>query len=299
MALFRKVHTTFWKDPKVIEEMTPEGKLLFLYTLTNPNTTQIGIYKITKKQIAFELGYSQETINTLLDIFENKYKLIKYNIETRELAIKHWGKYNLDRGGKPMIDCIRKELKEVKDKSLIKYIYENIDKEDIKKVFYEYLDVSDYESYNDTWGSIGQEKEKEQEQEKEKDKDKEEDSVGKFLKYYEKNVGLINYTIITWINEISENIDFELFEKAIEIATNKGKLNKAYINGIIIKWMENNINTIDKLKNYENKGVNKNGEYSIKHSKPKYAESLENEDESIYKKPSEEELNRVRELLGK
>ncbi|WP_042273408.1 hypothetical protein, partial [[Clostridium] dakarense] len=146
MAIFRKVHTEFWRDPKVLEELTPEGKLLFLYTLTNPNTTQIGIYKITKKQMAFELGFSTESINALMDIFENKYKLIKYNTETRELAIKHWGKYNLDRGGKPIIDCIKKELKYVKDKSLIHYISENIEREEIKTLF----DNCINNVYNDT-----------------------------------------------------------------------------------------------------------------------------------------------------
>ena len=44
MAMFRKVHTEFWTDPKVLEEMTPEDKYFMLYLLTNPNTTQIGIY---------------------------------------------------------------------------------------------------------------------------------------------------------------------------------------------------------------------------------------------------------------
>ena len=56
MAIYRHVHVEFWKDPKVLEELTPEDKLFFIYLLTNPNTTQIGVYKITKKQIAFELG---------------------------------------------------------------------------------------------------------------------------------------------------------------------------------------------------------------------------------------------------
>ena len=49
MAIYRHVHVEFWKDPKVLEELTPEDKLFFIYLLTNPNTTQIGVYKITKK----------------------------------------------------------------------------------------------------------------------------------------------------------------------------------------------------------------------------------------------------------
>lgn len=302
MALFRKVHTEFWRDPKVIEELTPEGKLFFLYTLTNPNTTQIGIYKITKKQMAFELGYSQESINTLIDIFENKYKLIKYNPESRELAIKHWGKYNLDRGGKPMIDCIKKELKEVKDKSLINYIIDSIQKEEIKKVFDDYINDTNNDTLHESYLNLGQEKEEEKEQEKDKEKDKEkEENISKYAKYYEQNVGIINPVVAQWLIEISEKIDIHLFKKAIEIATDRGKINKGYINGIIKQWEDNNINSLNKLKAHEvsikNKGENNHGKYATKHSKSKYATELENEDESIYQKPTEEQLQEIRNML--
>lgn len=135
MAIFRQVHCGFWVDPKVLEEMTPEDRYFMLYLLTNPNTTQIGIYQISKKTIAFELGYSPESINALMDRFINNHKIIKYNEETRELAIVNWGKYNLVRGGKPMVDCIKKELEEVKDLSLISVVGEYVANETLKEIF--------------------------------------------------------------------------------------------------------------------------------------------------------------------
>jgi hypothetical protein len=49
MAKHQKVHTEFWKSPMVMGEMTPADKYFYLYLLTNPNITQIGIYRITKK----------------------------------------------------------------------------------------------------------------------------------------------------------------------------------------------------------------------------------------------------------
>ena len=107
MAIYRHVHVEFWKDPKVLEELTPEDKLFFIYLLTNPNTTQIGVYKITKKQIAFELGFSIESVNVLMDRFINNYGFIKYNNDTREICLKNWGKYNLNKLGKPMLDCVK------------------------------------------------------------------------------------------------------------------------------------------------------------------------------------------------
>lgn len=163
MAIFRHIQTEFWKDPKVIEEMTPEDKLFFLYILTNPSTTQIGIYKITKKQMAFDLGYSTETVNSFVHRFENQHKIIKYNEDTREIAIVNWGKYNLNKGGKPIIDCVKKEIAQVKDKSLLKIIADKIEKEDIKELFINFDDT-----YNDTL-PIGVQKENKKEKQKEKE----------------------------------------------------------------------------------------------------------------------------------
>lgn len=285
MSLFRKVHTEFWRDPRVLEELTPEDKLFFLYLLTNPNTTQLGIYKITKKQIAFELGYSIESINILMERFENKYDFIKYNSETRELAIKMWGKYNLTRGGKPMIDCIEKELKEVKDTALVDYILINIEKDDIKKVLVKYLEnISNNDTYDDTLPNIKQEKEKEKEEEKDKDKDIDKEKVSDYEKIYEENIGVVNQIVKDWIKDITNKIDLELFKKAIEIATDKGKCNKGYVAGIINKWVDKDIKNIKALNQHEEK-VKLRGK------------ATNEEDGQLPRKPTEKELEEIRKML--
>jgi hypothetical protein len=135
MAKYRMVRTDFWKNPVVSEEMSPEDKYFYLYLLTNPHTTQIGIYKLTKKQMAFDLGYSIESVQALMERFINHHKLIIYNPETRELALKNWGKENLHKGGKPVMDCINSELKDVEDLSLIKYVAEAIQKQEIRSLY--------------------------------------------------------------------------------------------------------------------------------------------------------------------
>lgn len=285
MSLFRKVHTEFWRDPRVLEELTPEDKLFFLYLLTNPNTTQLGIYKITKKQIAFELGYSIESINILMERFENKYDFIKYNSETRELAIKMWGKYNLTRGGKPMIDCIEKELKEVKDTALVDYILINIEKDDIKKVLVKYLEnINNNDTYDDTLPNIKQEKEKEKEEEKDKDKDIDKEKVSDYEKIYEENIGVVNQIVKDWIKDITNKIDLELFKKAIEIATDKGKCNKGYVAGIINKWVDKDIKNIKALNQHEEK-VKLRGK------------ATNEEDGQLPRKPTEKELEEIRKML--
>lgn len=139
MAKYRMVRTEFW-NPNVLEEMTPEDKYFYLYLLTNPQTTQIGIYRITKKQMAFDLEYSIESVHALINRFIEHHKLIRYNPETRELALKNWGKDNLSKGGKLVMKCIISELKDVEDRSLILYVSESIHKQDIRSLYESFYD---------------------------------------------------------------------------------------------------------------------------------------------------------------
>lgn len=187
MAIYRHVHVEFWKDPKVLEELTPEDKLFFIYLLTNPNTTQIGVYKITKKQIAFELGFSIESVNALMDRFINNYGLIKYNNDTREICLKNWGKYNLNKLGKPMLDCVRSELKNVDDKSLLEFIKPSISKDEIVSLFDEaiYLDKvndKDNNKYNDRYTLSTQKKKEKENKNKKENKNIGEKSNGSDIK---------------------------------------------------------------------------------------------------------------------
>lgn len=170
MAKYRHVYNDFWTDSKIIEEFTPEDKLFYLYLLTNPNTTQIGIYEITKKQIAFELGYNIETVKVLLNRFENTHKLVFYNEDTKEIAIKNWGKYNLTRSGKPLMDCIKKESANVKSKKMIEYIQKNVPNSEIRQVLQSIVNKelqSESTSRGTTRGTSRGEKEKQKEKQKE------------------------------------------------------------------------------------------------------------------------------------
>jgi hypothetical protein len=135
MPKYRKVPNDLWENAVSLEAMTPTDKLFYLYLLTNQNTTEIGIYRITKKEMAFYLGYSIEVVQSLLERLTEHHKVIRYNPETRELAIKNWGKYYLEKGGKPVMDHIYSQLEEVEDTALIRYVSESIRNEEIRGVF--------------------------------------------------------------------------------------------------------------------------------------------------------------------
>ncbi|MGG1152771.1 hypothetical protein [Bacillus wiedmannii] len=163
MAKYRHVQTSFWSDARVSEEMTPEDKYFYLYLMTNEHTNQIGVYQITRKQMAFELGYSIESAKALLDRFINHHELVVYNEETREVCILNWGKYNLNKGGKPIEDCIKKELKSIKDLSLVRLVLERTENTSLVQKVSVYAGLDD--TSHDTSTIRGQ-KEKEKEKEK-------------------------------------------------------------------------------------------------------------------------------------
>lgn len=119
MAIFRKIHTSFWSDP-FVQSLSPEKKYFFLYLLTNEKTRQCGVYEISKKQICDDTGYNIDTVLILLNYFIGVDK-IQYSENTNEVAIKNWNKYNGNESQKVQV-LVNKENKLVKNKELIKYV---------------------------------------------------------------------------------------------------------------------------------------------------------------------------------
>lgn len=143
MAAKRAVSIDFWRDSKVVEQFTPEDKLFMLYLLTNPNTTQLGIYELPVTTCSRDLGYDVKTIQKLFKRFE-EYGIAKRSDDTNEVAIKNYLVYSITRGGKPLEDCIETELKRVKDKSLVDFVFGNLQTKDnlnqsVKNVINRYL----------------------------------------------------------------------------------------------------------------------------------------------------------------
>lgn len=122
----RLVSIDFWTDDKVVDKFSPEDKYFMLYLLTNPHTTQLGIYKLNIKYAAFETGYSVETISSLLDRFENHLGIIYYSKDTGEIAIKNYLIYSIIKGGKPVADLLWKEINDVKNKDLVEKVFSRL-----------------------------------------------------------------------------------------------------------------------------------------------------------------------------
>ncbi len=153
MGIKRIVDTSFWTDGKV-DEFTPEDRYFMLYLLTNPFTKQLGIYEISIKQVAFQLGYSVDAVKALLERFENKYGMIVFSPDTNEVAILNFLRHSVVRGGKPVADCIIQDMTRVKNRKLIDIVFSHIkDKVDltptVKKIVSDYFSKNDNDISND------------------------------------------------------------------------------------------------------------------------------------------------------
>ena len=302
MAVYRHIHIDYWQDGFVLD-LTPEEKYFYIYLMTNSKTSQCGIYELPKRIIETETGYNRETVDKLLNRFID-YKKIVYCEETREVFLMNWIKHNKIVSPK-VKKCVYEELKKIKSMDMVNLFFKQcegygytLDKSEIKinmGMDRGSIPIPEVES-NFEYGYVEKEKEKQKEKEKKEEKEKEKEvshSVGRFKKLYEENIGLINGVVAEWLIEISQTIDYNLFKKAIEIATDRGKCNKGYVSGIIKQWLDNNIRTYDDLKAYEI-GVKNRRDESGEYSQYKYANTNERENEEYTRRPTAEEIEEIR-----
>lgn len=126
MSVKRVVDTQFWEDANVIERYSVEDKYFLLYLMTNPHSAQVGVYKLPKKIISFETGYTVDSVSVILERFENKYKNILYDSDTHEISVLNSLKYSIVKGGKPVGDLLIKELNKIDSDFLIESTYNHL-----------------------------------------------------------------------------------------------------------------------------------------------------------------------------
>lgn len=154
MGIKRVVDTDFWNDSKVIDSFSPEDKYFMLYLLTNPHTTQLGIYELNKKKAAFELGYSDDAVGALIERFEKKHDMIRYSKSTNEIAIKNFLRHSIIKGGKPVEDLLVKEIGKVKDRLLLEFVFKSLEQygnlnDTVKKIIIQNDIQNDNDNDND------------------------------------------------------------------------------------------------------------------------------------------------------
>lgn len=108
-------------------------------------------------------------------------------------------------------------------------------------------------------------------------------NLSKITKLYESNIGPIYPANRDWFMEISQQIEADLFNKAIEICIDKSVVTPSYLKGIIKKWTNDKIFTLDQYKAKEMELLNKDNRVSGPKNKKISMENHEDYDEEIDK----------------
>ena len=112
--------------------------------MTNDKTSQCGIYELPIQKICMETGYDRKTVMELLDKFISFNKII-YSEDTSEIMILNWFKYN-EPNNPNAVKCVNKELKGVKNKFMIRTLYEQCVtlKLEVNNIFHEvYIEMEE------------------------------------------------------------------------------------------------------------------------------------------------------------
>ena len=126
MAIYRNVYLSFWTDPKVEDDFTPEDKFFYLYLLTNPQTNLCGCYEASLSQMSKQTGYTKDTLIRLLERFETMHEVIRFNKSTKEILILNWHKYNWSTS-QTTLKGILKVANNIKCKEFKEYVIEVVE----------------------------------------------------------------------------------------------------------------------------------------------------------------------------
>ena len=126
MSLKRVVDTRFWNQVDVMERYSSQDKLFALYLMTCPRSTQLGIYSLPKRVIAFDMSLDDDQVGQLLARFQDDYQVIAYSDQTQEVAILDFLTYSLVKGGQPVERLLRNQAKDVRDSQLLVKVFQHL-----------------------------------------------------------------------------------------------------------------------------------------------------------------------------
>jgi DnaD/phage-associated family protein len=271
MAKYRQLYTEFWSDSFVLE-LTPEEKYFYLYLISNPKTTQCGIYEISKKIIETETGYNRETVEKLIKRFCD-YNKILYCDDTKELMIINWIKYNTPNNTNA-IKCVNKELTKVKHKEFIKILFDKCNAAGLEvEMIFGNLISCDPQGFNKpvitkpisstlqgAYKGLPSNKirsnKKELINKKQQSTNKKEEEK-EIIKIFEENVHAITPMESEKILEYAKHVNSEVIIMAITEAVNHNAKTVNYIAKILNNWIKCGIKTAKDVLVYQNKWANK------------------------------------------
>jgi len=214
----RMIDSEIWGHPK-FEPLSPNAKLLYLYSWTNERCKAAGIYHITYRKIANETKLRADRIPALLHSLVGM-KVVYF--EDRQIL---WVKNFVKRQTKSpkFLIAVAKNLQELGDEGLVK---EFLEYNDTLSIPYPYTTNNVSIPYRYISGSGSG-----------TDTDKEEGVVkGEIFKAYEQNIGILTPMIGEKIKDALTIYPEQWIEEAIGIAVKQNARRWSYIEGILKRW---------------------------------------------------------------
>ena len=109
-----------------MERYSSQDKLFALYLMTCPRSTQLGIYSLPKRVIAFDMSLDDDQVGQLLARFQDDYQVIAYSDQTQEVAILDFLTYSLVKGGQPVERLLRNQAEDVRDSQLLVKVFQHL-----------------------------------------------------------------------------------------------------------------------------------------------------------------------------
>lgn len=225
MAVYRNVQVNFWQDEFILD-LTPEERYFYIYLLTGTKTKQCGIYILPKRVAELETGYSMETVEKLLNRFV-EYGKIFYDMETKELFIVNWLRYN------PILNtnvekCVLRELKTVKNKEFIHtYLRRCLEEEWKIPLLLQHFGMPEEEDTSSLQEVI---------EEKEVESIEEAVPNSKVYKFYEQHISSLSPYIVKELKDWIQRVSGKVVLEALKIAFEHNKRTFAYVKGILRNW---------------------------------------------------------------
>ncbi|WP_259415868.1 DnaD domain-containing protein [Bacillus toyonensis] len=225
MAVYRNVQVNFWQDEFILD-LTPEERYFYIYLLTGTKTKQCGIYILPKRVAELETGYSMKTVEKLLNRFV-EYGKIFYDMETKELFIVNWLRYN------PILNtnvekCVLRELKTVKNKEFIHmYLRRCLEEEWKIPLLLQHFGMPEEEDTSSLQEVI---------EEKEVESIEEAVPNSKVYKFYEQHISSLSPYIVKELKDWIQRVSGKVVLEALKIAFEHNKRTFAYVKGILRNW---------------------------------------------------------------
>ena len=121
----RMIATELWNDKEFRKIKSIKTRYLWIYLLSCPMSKSCGIFHLPLDIIVFDTRTSEEEVEKSIQELETN-NFIYYDRENEEIAIYNYPKYNINNMGKPMVDCITRELDIVVNKTLIERVVDSL-----------------------------------------------------------------------------------------------------------------------------------------------------------------------------